>query len=327
MSAQTPSSYVQSITVHAVAVGLMLAFTLAMHENVRAPAETIQLVAGEGDNYAATEAPAIGTPDGDPGLKMPEMPATMPKIPDPSPEPEPAQMTPVSEPQPEPVQETAPEPVKEKPVEKTPPKETVAKAADKPSPLDTKKTTYKDDLKRLSEKRFNRKINAWRKEQAAAEARAAKEAERRMTEADFRKAHGGAGTTGSGKAAVRINAKGIAGGVVGGSTSNTTGGAGGKALSVTEQRLMDQYWAFFKQKLKQVHEAPPGVGPNLVTVVSFHLSASGAISAVRIEESSGNPDFDRSVLSAFSRMRPIGAPPDGNAGDFSLDVESRDSSG
>jgi TonB family protein len=298
MTSQSPSAYFLSAMVHALAVAALMLTAWVMHQNVREPAKVIELVAGAGDNWSATVAPALGSPTGDENIKMPDIP----EPPVPSPEPQPMQAA-----EPEPVQ-AAPQPApKVVPVEK---------AVTKPSPLDTKKTTLAQDAKRLAEKRQKRLVDKFRKEQAAADAAEKK----RMSKEEFDKAM----AKGGGSKVKRIDAKGIAGGVVGGSTANAKGGAGGKALSVSEQNLLDQYFAYFKQRLKSLHVAPPGVGDSLTVNVEFFVAADGSVSRVRITQSSGNSEFDQSVLEAFRLMKSIGARPDGRSDLNELEFNMKD---
>ncbi len=107
----------------------------------------------------------------------------------------------------------------------------------------------------------------------------------------------------------RVDVQGIAQGVRGGSTASTKGG-GGKAMSREEADQLTVYQSFLIQELKRAHEPPPGVSDQLQTKVTFDITASGAILNPRISKSSGNRDFDDSVLEAFRRMRSIGPTPD-----------------
>jgi TonB family protein len=108
-----------------------------------------------------------------------------------------------------------------------------------------------------------------------------------------------------------IDAQGIANGVRGGSTANTRGGGGGKALTREEQSELNTYISFLLNALKEAHDPPPGVSDQLETKVTFDISANGNISSPRIARSSGNREFDESVLEAFRKVRSIGPTPDG----------------
>ena len=107
----------------------------------------------------------------------------------------------------------------------------------------------------------------------------------------------------------KIDTQGIVGGVKGGSTANTRGGGGGNALTREQQSQLDTYISLLIQELKKAHEAPSGVSDQLETKVTFDITASGAILSPRISKSSGNREFDESVLDAFRRVRSIGPTP------------------
>ncbi|MBI2812786.1 MAG: energy transducer TonB [Opitutae bacterium] len=107
----------------------------------------------------------------------------------------------------------------------------------------------------------------------------------------------------------KIDTQGIVGGVKGGSTANTRGGGGGNALTREQQSQLDTYISLLIQELKNAHEPPSGVSDQLETKVTFDITASGAILSPRISKSSGNREFDESVLDAFRRVRSIGPTP------------------
>jgi hypothetical protein len=102
MTAQSPSAYLSSATLHAAAVVLLLAAAWVVKQQTRPPVKIFELVAGEGDNWAATAAPALGSPGGV-KLKVPATAEPVPRIA----EPEPTPPTPV---QTAPIQEAAPAP-------------------------------------------------------------------------------------------------------------------------------------------------------------------------------------------------------------------------
>ena len=111
----------------------------------------------------------------------------------------------------------------------------------------------------------------------------------------------------------RIDAQGIANGVRGGSTSNTRGGGGGKALTREEQSELNTYISFLLNALKEAHEPPPGVSDQLEAKVTFDITAAGSILNPRISKSSGDTAFDDSVIEAFRRVKSIGPTPNGKA--------------
>jgi colicin import membrane protein len=74
--------YIFSMMFHGLIVAVLLLFTFTLqHRAVETP-KIFELVAGEGDNYAATEAPALGTPG---GVKLAAAPLPAPTPPAPAP--------------------------------------------------------------------------------------------------------------------------------------------------------------------------------------------------------------------------------------------------
>lgn len=122
----------------------------------------------------------------------------------------------------------------------------------------------------------------------------------------------------------RIDAEGIAEGVRGGSTANKRGGGGGKALTREEQSQLNTYISFLLNALKEAHEPPSGVSDQLETQVTFDITAGGAILNPRITRSSGNREFDESVLDAFRRVKTIGDVPTGKSETWTLKFRMRD---
>ena len=140
---------------------------------------------------------------------------------------------------------------------------------------------------------------------AQAAALAAKQAEINARKAELMKAGGGQIKVS------KIDAEGIAKGVIGGSPDNKVGGAGGKALSREEQDLLETYFALLKQHLREAHEKPSGLSDLIAARAEFYVGADGSISRARIVQSSGNTEFDESVLAAIRNVRTIGPRPDG----------------
>jgi len=116
-----------------------------------------------------------------------------------------------------------------------------------------------------------------------------------------------------GGAVPRIDAQGIAEGVRGGSTANTRGGGGGKALTREQQNEENTYISFLLNELKAAYDSPPGVSDQLKAGVTFEIAADGTISNPRIARTSGNRDFDEAVLAAFRKVRSIGPTPNGKS--------------
>ena len=67
--------------------------------------------------------------------------------------------------------------------------------------------------------------------------------------------------------------------------------------------LSDAYIAMLIQRLREAHKKPDGLSDLLQTKVSFRLNADGSVSNVQIVRSSGNNDYDNSVLAAFRKVR------------------------
>ncbi len=277
MRPTSPGAFMLSLTLHGLIIAVALLISFALQTEVRKSPKIFELVAGEGDNYNATEAPALGVPGGI-KLQVPVPPAPVPATPEPAAAP------------PEPV-------VEQKIVEKAPAKV-----------VEPKPPNFSKDVKRIADKREKRLVEADRKKREAEAKRISKAEFDKLNKGRTAQKAGGASTK-----VARIDAEGIARGVVGGSTNNKTGGAGGKALSRDEQDALDSYIALLLLRLRAAHEKPPGLSDLLQARVEFRVAADGTLSAVKIIDSSGSADFDRSVLEAFTRVRSIGPTPNGKS--------------
>ncbi len=264
-----------------------------------------ELVAGDGNNWAATEATALGSPE---GIKF--QPTVAPPQPAPvaPPQPEPVTAPPV---QPSPVVAVAPEPSpvtapKVEPKKTTPPPKTFVQQIQQVADRKEKQVMTKHRRAEAEREKKEAAAEAKRKAAAAAEAK-------RMSYDEFSKTNSKkvASNTKSGASSSyeKVSAKGLATGVNGGSTDKA--GAGGPALSRAEQDQLATYFTFLKQKVKEAHVTPIGVTNQPSARVSFHVSASGVISQVKIIRSSGNAEFDQSVITAFRAVGSIGSRPDG----------------
>jgi colicin import membrane protein len=89
MNPQSPGAYALSATIHAAVAGLILFFSYAATGVVKDNPKVFELVAGEGDNYLATAAPALGVPKpalvAAPAKPSPVQPAPQPVAAPPSP--------------------------------------------------------------------------------------------------------------------------------------------------------------------------------------------------------------------------------------------------
>lgn len=301
MSERSPA-FMLSLTLHAAVVAVLLFLSYAVSQENKDKPKVFELVAGAGDNYMATEAPALGSPSGV-KLDLPAPPAPQPQI---QPAPEPPAPPPAA---------PEPSPIAPAPIEKKPPTEKKTDATAPSEVPNFKKQITKQIIR--AESQAKRDIKREREK----EAKITKEA---FDKANKAKAKGAANAKGSPAKVAKIDAEGIAAGVVGGSTKNKTGGAGGKALVAEDGTQMERYFSLLKVRLKENHEKPSGLSDTLVARVEFYVGADGLISRVRISRSSGSAEFDRSVLEAFSRTRSIGSRPDKKGESVELEFKMRE---
>jgi colicin import membrane protein len=297
-----------SALLHGGAAALLVLLTLAVHDRAKEEPKVFELVDGEGKDFMATEAPA-GSEAGqaETGETLFTAPGEVPSWTPPAPEPEPEPVAPAAPPEPPttPVSKVEPVPFEPvKPVVETPPV-----------------PNFKSQINRKL-KQEKAKTDKELKKQREADARAAKERElasKRLSPStnysDFQKSQGnktspsqkaGAGTGAPGP---RVDPSGIKQGVTGGTGAGSKG-AGGTALSASEGERMDRYFAMLINRLRENHEKPDGLSDLLNAEVRFTVAANGVISGVQIARSSGNADFDQSVVEAFARVK-MPARPDG----------------
>jgi colicin import membrane protein len=294
-----------SALMHGLAVALALLLTVALKDRSKPEEKPFELVAGPGDDFNASEAPA-GSEAGAAELgeiaftPTSEVPSWTPPAPVPV---EP--LPPVPPPPPTPVAPVAP---------------AAPSTAAEPPPVPNFTRQINRTIQREKEK-TDREI----KKQREAESRAAKERElaaKRLNGgptsfSDFQKANpdksspAQRATAAGAGAGPRLDPKAIKQGVTGG-TGPGSKGAGGTALSASLATEMQRYFAMLTLRLREAHAKPGGVSDLLSADVQFTLAANGAISGVRIVRSSGNGDFDQSVLEAFARVR-MPARPDGKS--------------
>jgi colicin import membrane protein len=269
MSERSAQAYVLSALLHAAVVVLCVLFAYLTQVAAPPAQKVFELVAGEGSNYGATEAPALGSPDASQvSISAPALPP-LPVPPQPAP-PQPASL----EATPTPVAPVKPAAAKTKPVAPIP---------------DFSRSVARTAIRTES------RIEAKEKRKEAAEAKRLAAQKKQITYDEYLKEHG----------------QGIAGGVVGGSAANKEGGAGGKALTREEGSLMEAYFKFLEDRLRESFVAPPDASDSLTVHVSFFVSANGTISNVVIDRRSGNDAFDAAVVEAFHEIRAgVGARPD-----------------
>lgn len=280
MTARSPGAFFLSATFHAAIVAVIVLFAMFTAQPERSSTKVLELVAGAGDNYAATVAPALGSPEGV-KLNLPRMPV----------------VTPAPEPAPEPPAPTPP--VAVQPVEPAPTPVTRAPSPPRTATVVTKKAapTFKRE--------FQQKVWAaqWRARQQIKRERAAEERRRREEELErlkHEKALAAARARRAGSVHVAsIDAKGIAAGVLGGSTANSKGGAGGHALTASGP-VLDAYYAMLMERIRNAIDKPPGISDQLAVTIAFHISPEGRLWGARVAQSSGNAAWDQAVLAAFS---------------------------
>ncbi|MCF7689517.1 MAG: cell envelope integrity protein TolA [Cephaloticoccus sp.] len=287
MQSETPSAFFLSLTLHGLIVALMLFFTYVVQQQVKETPKIFELVAGEGNNYAATEAPAAGAEELV-KFNVPKRPAPVIRTAPPEPE-------------------VVPEPTPVKPVE-------------------TKAPDFSKDVKRIADKREKRLVEADRKKRAAEEkkVRAAEAKAQTMTKAEFDKLHANQKnpTAAAPPRDIKVRSINIKG-VTGGST-RVTEGAGGKALTREQGKLLDAYIALLLQRLRAAHVKPAGLSDLLQCTVQFDIAPNGTLSGVRITRSSGSPAFDQSVIEAFAKVRSIGPTPDGKGDTWEVAFKMRE---
>ena len=283
-----PAAFVTSVLLHGLVVAVLLLAAYSKSFESKPATKIFELVAGEGDNFAATEAPALGSPG---GIKL-----SVPAPPVPRPEPVAPEVT-----KPEPVPEkpipTPPVPKPPMPVAPPVPKQEPVKSPTEPKPTTSKTKTMAEQM-RWEAIRSESKI----KTQIARD----KAAEKKRLEQEAKVAKAAAAS------APRVDVEGIVKGVQGGSTANKEGGAGGKALVRSDGPVMEAYFGMLRDRLLKALDKPPGLSDTLVAEAEFRIGADGSIRGAKIISPSGSVEFDRAVLEAYSRVR-MPARPDGKS--------------
>lgn len=73
--------------------------------------------------------------------------------------------------------------------------------------------------------------------------------------------------------------------------------------------LFDDYYSKITREIWQQWVFPDTGQKNLEAIISIRILKDGTITAQRIEKSSGNPLFDRSVIKALAKASPLSPPP------------------
>jgi len=294
-----PAAFVTSVLLHGLVVAVLLLAAYSKSFESKPATKIFELVAGEGDNFAATEAPALGSPGGIklsvPAPPVPRPEPVAPEVTKPEPVPEKPIPTP---PVPTPPIPTPPVPKPPMPVAPPVPKQEPVKSPTEPKPTTSKTKTMAEQM-RWEAIRSESKI----KTQIARD----KAAEKKRLEQEAKVAKAAAAS------APRVDVEGIVKGVQGGSTANKVGGAGGKALVRSDApEMMDAYFGMLRDRLLKALDKPPGLSDTLVAEAEFRIGADGSIRGAKIISPSGSAEFDRAVLEAYSRVR-MPARPDGKS--------------
>jgi TolA protein len=139
-----------------------------------------------------------------------------------------------------------------------------------------------------------------------AEAKRVAEEKKRMSKEEFDRAQKGktsAGKAGASTKVARVDAEGIAKGVVGGSPANKSGGAGGKALKASGDDVLAAYDQFFREELRRKFDPPPGLAETLRATFQVRSNPDGSLTNPRVLKGSGSRQFDDAVLEAIRRMK------------------------
>jgi colicin import membrane protein len=272
MTEGSAKGFWMSAALHGAVAAAIFFFGYVVKSEETEKPKIFELVAGEGDNYLATEAPALGTPG---GVKM-----DLPKPPQPRPTPR--------EPTPQEVAPPTPKATPAPPAEPTVPNfKKEIQSAVKKAKVEAKKEIAKE---------------------RAAEKKRLEDEQKRMTKEEFDRANKAKAPTAGTKnepvkVAKRIDTEGITKGVVGGSSTNKVGGAGGKALTALEGDEADRYGAALLQRLKEALDRTPGLADGLRAEAEFTITDEGRLTRARITKSSRDDAFDRAVLEAIASIR------------------------
>lgn len=278
MTQRFSNAIAASALFHGAVIALILAIAYVAGLRSGKKLEFFELVAGDGDNYSATVAPALGTADGNPANVAPAPSAAMVV--------------------------------------------TASKAAE-PKPMDIAKDIQKAAAKATAKIEKQTKAEELAA-QKAAQAEAAKQAKTTIDE--FNKLKGKTPPPPAAKAnAPKIDAKGIAAGVVGGSTANTKGGAGGRAMTSTGGTVVADYTSLLIQQLRKNldDQKPPGLSDSLVATASMVILPNGTLSGGTITKSSGNSEYDKAVLDAIRLTNLPDRPAGFQATAFTLDFKAK----
>lgn len=270
-----------SAALHALVVALLLLLSYTASRNANEIPKVFQLVAGDGNDYMAREAPREGTPG---GVKID---TPLPPAPQPARE--------------EPKQETRPEPKSEPAQVKAAP---VAPPTPKEAPQPTKKQAPERILPNIRRDVIRAESQAKKdiEKQRKAEEKKLADEKKKQAELEAQNKAKASNSKSSQTKVARVDVEGIQRGLAEGS-ANSKAGAGGKALRSDNDDVLGAYFQLFKEKVQRICEAPPGLSESVRGEFEFTIHADGSISGARVLKSSGNSDFDQAVLDAIRRVR------------------------
>jgi colicin import membrane protein len=287
------SAYFSSIILHGTIVVLIALLAYSCTPSSPKAPKIMELVAGPGDNYMATEATKLGAENGI-EVNLPAVPIAAAPTP-PAPDPTPADTAPVTPVEPV---EVAP------PTPKAPTKTT--KSTTKPPPNPMAKSVNHGEI--VAESRAKMLKAKQDRERKKAEAAAAKQAQASAYAKYI------AGLKGQA-------VKGKAGGVAAG--TSMADGAGGKALTAEQQDAMAAWIALLSQRWRDGFVPPPDFDQKMLAHVSFHVSASGSISSIHVTGSNGGPAFESAVAEALRHVT-VPPPPSKKGDEYTVDFTLKD---
>lgn len=289
MPSGSPRAFVLSALLHGAVIAIALLLSYASNRTADEAVKVFELVAGEGNDFMATEAPALGREGG--AIKV----AVNQVQPQPSPpQPTPPQPQPPP-PQPESIVQPAPPPtIQPQPAPKAAP----AKKAAPPKeiPVDKKLKQTIADATRNAKRQIEKQQKAEEKKRLEQERISKEQYDRENKNKAKQVASAAKNST-----VKKIDVDGIAGGVTGGSSASKKG-AGGKALTNENVDDMAGYYTYFKQELRKLFEPPPGLADSLEVEIEVRNNADGTLSSARVSKTSGVKQFDDSVLDAIRRV-------------------------
>jgi colicin import membrane protein len=291
MTARSPSAFLLSTAVHAVAVGFAILFFLA-NQQVKEPPRVLELVAGEGLDYMAREAPAAAAEPVP--FNLTPAPAEPRKV-----ELAPAQPPPIA---PAPPPQAVEQPVAPNWAQQIKTTVTRANTTAKKEIAKQKAAEQKQlaEQKRLQEKKEQEERKQLEDKKLAEQAK-----QKTITKEEFDRLNK-TKTPPPKKAApikvAKIDAERLAREVLAGSAKSKAG-AGGTALTATEASEVERYIALLLRRLKEELDQTPGVEDGLRAEAEFHILADGRLVRGTIVTTSGNEVFDRAVLRAITAVK------------------------